>query len=235
VYSKITISPESFPTLKAAGSSLLLLLWLAMHASQDGLVCAGVPVPLQTLAEELGCSRSALKASIARLKKTGLLQAASTKHGLILCVKVAGLVTQPENKPIIISEPDRKPTGPASEQPIPSQVSSPLITTGQPTGQKTSPPPNRLSLLVAAYKQFCADHGIVPHLSRHERESLFFFLQRHPRLRSGELQRAFAAFCRMTDPENVNLSGFIQESEQELAAGLSEASLNENQEGGIHE
>lgn len=230
LYSKITLAAESFPTLKRAGSSLLLLLWLAMHASQDGLVCAGAPVPLQMIAGELGSSRSAVKVNLGRLRRAGLVQTTATRQGLVLRLK------QPENSPILIKEPGTKQTGTPGGQAAPGQLSSPSITTGQAPGQKTSPRPNRLSLVENLYREFCASHGIAPRLSRRERESLFFFLQRRPRLTSGELARAFQSFCGMVEPESVTLSGFVEESERELAAGpggsgQSGPSLRESEEG----
>ena len=229
-YSSITLSPESFPTLETAGSSLLLLLWLLMRADPAGAVCAGTPVPLKAIAEGVHSSRSSVKVGLGKLRKAGLLETTTTRHGLILRVRMYPFFTRPENGPILIVEPDKKPTGQGSVQPSTGQDSSRPQTTGQPSGQKSSPPLNRASLLLDLYKEFCRTQGIQPRLSRFERQSVLLFLQQHPKLRSEELKRAFENFCRIAEPESVTLSKFVQESEQELA-GLSEAPTDDNQKG----
>jgi DNA-binding MarR family transcriptional regulator len=211
----ILIAPGFLGVFNTVGTGLRLLLWLVFHAGQDGILGAD-PVPLSLLAAALNESRSTIKGHLRRLKLAGFIEMTGSKEGVRIRVKLL---------PYFGSVVDRNVTDSESEQPLPRQELNPP----QPSGQKPGPRPNRASLLLALYKEFCRTQGFQPHLSRFERQSLLLFLQRYPKLRSEELQRAFENFCGMVEPENATLSKFVRESERELAAGLSGVPERENQ------
>ncbi|MGD1157525.1 MAG: hypothetical protein ABSA41_17095 [Terriglobia bacterium] len=227
----ITVTPAlpTPPVLDSLGAGLGVLLWLATRADGNGLVGAGAPLPLRVIAEGVGSSRSAVKASVARLKRAGFLQATTTRHGLILRVRMEPFFSQPGNGPILIVEPDKKRTGQGSEQPTPGQELNPPRTTGQPSGPESSSPPDPFQVLLNVYRQLCQHMRIKARIDWRDRDSLLWFLRRHPQLSSDDLTRALAIFARNTAPGEFRLSLFAKWSEAELSgSGLSGVPENQN-------